>query len=376
MYINRLIEKAIRQDLFDGQVQIIYGARQVGKTTMVKKILADFKNEGLYLQGDSITVQNALRDADAKRMNDFFGAYKIIVIDEAQTIPNIGLSLKVFHDAFPKTQIIATGSSSFSLANQIGEPLVGRAHWYNLYPLSLQELRQEINFLEIDSGLEKILRFGLYPAVYPLDDQAATRKLEEILTGYLYKDILSLDGIRKPAVVKNLLTALALQVGNEVSYNELANLLGVNVNTVQKYLDVLEQCFVIFTLRAFSRNPRKEIAKSFKVYFYDLGIRNALIQNFNPLSFRNDIGPLWENFCVMERLKKNQADNRMANLYFWRSYSRNEIDFLEEREGKLFAYEFKWENEKLKKMTEFMTSYPGSEVALVNRSNYDKFLIL
>ena len=373
--INRKIEKNIVENLFKGKVIIIYGARQVGKTTLVKKIADDYKSQSGYFNCDLISVQDALSILEANRIKNFLGDHNIIILDEAQRIKNIGLILKILIDTYPELQIIATGSSSFDLANEINEPLTGRKIVFNLFPLSVEEIMGDNGFLYIDSKLEKILRYGTYPDVFFSEDKEAASKLEEIASSYLFKDILSFDKIKKSSIIVKLLQLLALQVGSEVSYNELASKLGINRITVEKYIDILEQCFILFRINSFSRNLRNEISKSIKIYFYDLGVRNILIKNLNPLDIRNDAGFLWENFCILERIKRNKYNNIFANYYFWRTYDQKEIDFIEERDGKLFAYEFKLNKEHSKAPSIFLETYKNSQYQTINRENYYKFLM-
>ncbi|MGI6334907.1 MAG: ATP-binding protein [Minisyncoccales bacterium] len=373
--INRKIEKNIVENLFKGKVIIIYGAKQVGKTTLVKKIADDYKGQSSYFNCDLISVQDALSIPEANRIKDFLGDHNIIILDEAQRIKNIGLILKILIDTYPELQIIATGSSSFDLANEINEPLTGRKIVFNLFPLSVEEIMGDNGFLYIDSKLEKILRYGTYPDVFFSEDKEAASKLEEIASSYLFKDILSFDKIKKSSIIVKLLQLLALQVGSEVSYNELATKLGINRITVEKYIDILEQCFILFRINSFSRNLRNEISKAIKIYFYDLGVRNILIKNLNPLDIRNDAGFLWENFCILERIKRNKYNNIFANYYFWRTYDQKEIDFIEERDGKLFAYEFKLNREHSKAPSIFLETYKNSQYQTINRENYYKFLM-
>lgn len=373
--INRKIEKNIVENLFKGKVIIIYGARQVGKTTLVKKIADDYKGQSSYFNCDLISVQDALSIPEANRIKNFLGDHNIIILDEAQRIKNIRLILKILIDTYPELQIIATGSSSFDLANEINEPLTGRKIVFNLFPLSVEEIMGDNGFLYIDSKLEKILRYGTYPDVFFSEDKEAASKLEEIASSYLFKDILSFDKIKKSSIIVKLLQLLALQVGSEVSYNELASKLGINRITVEKYIDILEQCFILFRINSFSRNLRNEISKSIKIYFYDLGVRNILIKNLNPLDIRNDAGFLWENFCILERIKRNKYNNIFANYYFWRTYDQKEIDFIEERDGKLFAYEFKLNREHSKAPSIFLETYKNSQYQTINRENYYKFLM-
>lgn len=374
--IPRLIEKRVKDRLFKGKIIVIYGARQVGKTTLVKNIIKDFGEDARYVNCEHLPAQNALTEVDPEKIRNFLGEHKIIVLDEAQSIVNIGKILKVMVDTYPEAQIIATGSSSFDLAQKISEPLTGRIFTFMLYPISLKEIRQKNDLLEIESKIESLLRFGSYPEVIGLTDDLAREKINEIASNYLYKDILSFEGLKKSSVIKNLLKLLALQVGQEVSYNELAVNLGVSRITVQKYIDILEQSFVVFRLEAFSRNLRKEISKSVKIYFCDLGIRNSLIENYNRPELRSDAGALWENFCILERRKNNAYLPRYANTYFWRTYDQKEVDYIEEGDGKITGYEFKLSDKKtFKPPKEFMEKY-DAKVEMINRKNYWKFLEL
>lgn len=374
--IHRTIQKQIQDMLFKGKAIVLYGSRRVGKTTLVQEILNDYKGKSLYLNCDLSSIREVFLTEDLVKIKQYLGDAKLVVLDEAQTIENIGKIMKILVDSYPEIQIIATGSSSFDLANKTGEPLVGRAYHYLLYPFSISEIVEASSVFQVSAKIENILRFGLYPEVFFSKSEEDSRKiLEELVSGYLYKDILSFEGVRKPGVISDLLKLLSLQLGSPVSYDELSRNLKINPLTVRKYMDLLEQSFVIFRIGSLSRNPRKEVSKPFKVYFYDLGIRNALIQNHNQISFRNDIGALWENFCIIERIKKNKNSEIGANYYIWRSYAGKEIDFIEERGGKLHAFEFKWKGDKAKYPSQFMADYPNSELNLINRDNFQSFIL-
>jgi len=374
--ITRLSENQIKSDLFKGKIIILYGARQVGKTTLVQKILSDFGNEGRYLNCEILSVEQSLRDAEPEKLKAFLGNYKLLVLDEAQNIPNIGKILKVITDNIKDIQIIATGSSSFELASKTAEPMTGRVIHHTLYPLSTLEMRDEKDWITVDAQLEKLLRFGSYPEVYTSNDEDAIKKLNELSSSYLFKDLFKFEGIKKSSLLKNLIVSLALQISNEVTYNELAVKLGVNHLTIQKYIDLLEQSFVIFKLNSFSRNLRNELSKAFKIYFYDNGMRNALINNFNPLSLRNDVGALWENFCISERFKSNAYRGKNMNSYFWRTYDQKEVDYVEESAGKITGYELKYsEKQKLKVPKTFSETY-DAEVHKIDKGNYWKFFDL
>jgi len=371
--LPRILQSQIEKNLFKGKIIILYGARQVGKTTLCKEILKKYSQDSKYINCELLQNRTALETTNDKKLKDFLGNTKLVVLDEAQKIKDIGLILKIIVDTFPEIQIIATGSSSFELANKTSEPLTGRARRYLLYPFSIQEIKQQSDLFSLNAKLENILRFGTYPSVFNCSEDEATEELLEIASNYLYKDILEFSGLRKPDLIFDLLKALSLQLGNEVSMSELANLLGKNSHTIENYLTLLEQCFIVFRVKSFSRNLRKEISKNYKVYFYDLGIRNSLIQNFNQLELRNDTGALWENFCVLERIKRNNNNRIFANYYFWRTYDQKEIDYIEERDGKLFAFEFKWKKDKQKPPREFLETYPDSEFQVINKDNYWDF---
>ncbi len=375
-YIERTIENKIKDRFFKGKIIVICGARQVGKTTLAKKILFDLGKDGRYLNCELLSVERGFSELEAEKIKSFLGNYKLIVLDEAQNIPNIGKVLKIIVDTYPEIQIIATGSSSFDLSQKISESLTGRAFTFILYPLSLKEIKEKRDMFFVESKIENLLRFGSYPEVFQLHEEAAKERLNEIASNYLYKDILKFDGLKKSGIIKNLLRALALQLGQEVSYSELATMLGINRLTVQKYIDVLEQSFVIFKLNAFARNKRKEISKSIKVYFYDLGIRNSLVENFNNLEIRTDTGALWENFCIVERKKMNDDKSRFVNSYFWRTYDQKEIDYVEEASGNIIGFEFRWGDKKTyKPPADFIQKYKA-KVEKINGSNYWKFLEL
>lgn len=373
--IKRILQSQIEEKLFQGKIVIVYGPRRVGKTTLVKEILKKYKDKGRYVNCDILSNVHALETTEPEDLKLFLGEEKLVVFDEAQRVKNIGLTLKILIDTYPQLQIIATGSSSFDLASEIAEPLTGRAFQFMLYPLSFQELKkfhQELNF---EGLLEKWLRFGSYPEIFGLGSQKAREILDLVTNSYLYKDVLAYEKLKKSSLVSRLLQLLALQLGNEVSYRELGRTLGVASLTIDRYIDLLEKCFVIFRLNSFSRNLRKEIAKSFKIYFYDLGIRNSLIQAFNPLDIRQDVGSLWENFCIAERLKYNAYTKHQVNSYFWRTYNQKEIDYIEEAEAKLSGFEFKWsKSSSFKKPQEFLKTYPGSSLQKIDKSNFASFL--
>ncbi len=373
MIINRTIQKSVESSLFKGKIVIIYGARQVGKTTLMKAILEKYPESSGYLNCDEPDIRNALTEKTSTELKAFLGNKKLVVFDEAQRVKNIGLTLKLLVDNFPQIQIIATGSSSFELSNKIAEPLTGRKYEYHLYPFSLQELKNIYSDLEIDRLLERMMVFGMYPGIVRADADAE-RELKELAKSYLYKDALQYQNIRNPEVLEKLLQALALQIGNEVSYNELSNLIGIDKNTVGTYIRILEQAFIIFRLNPFSRNLRSELKKLRKIYFYDPGIRNVLINNLNPLNLRQDAGVLWENFMISERLKRNNNHGISARSYFWRTKQKQEIDYIEEVNEKLFAFEFKLKKDKIRPPKPFLEAYPESRIELINKETYRKFV--
>ena len=374
MLIKREIQEKIEKDLWKEKIVIVYGARQVGKTTLVNQILKKYPEESGYYNSEEGDVAEGLSVETSTALKNFFGKKKLVILDEAQKIKNIGVKLKLLIDNYPEMQIIATGSSSFELANIVNEPLTGRFYSYQLYPFSLFELKQIYSEMEIKRLLERFLRLGLYPEITKLGEQEAQKQISLIANSYLFKDIFTFQEVRNPEVLTKLTQMLALQLGNEVSLEELANSLGVSIETVERYIILLERAFVIFRLPAFSRNLRTEIKKSRKIYFYDCGIRNALIRNFNSLNLRSDVGALWENFCIVERIKSNQRKDLLPNQYFWRTYSQKEIDYLEDQDGRLSAFEFKWNKKKTKVPKEFLDAYKNSEFEIVSRENYLEFL--
>ncbi len=373
MYL-RLLIKNIQTWLDKREILILYGARQVGKTTLLKTILE--KKEGaLILNCELPVVANVLESKDISSIKTLFGRNRIIGLDEAQKIMDIGSILKIIYDEMPEYKIIATGSSSFDLANRIAEPLTGRNIKFRLYPLSLKETEEKNNWLWNLTNLNKMLVFGTYPGIIDLDAEYQEIKLSELSGDYLFKDILVYEQVKNPAIIRKLLRALALQAGSQVSVNELSNLLGINRQTIEKYLDLLEKSFVIFSLQSFSSNLRNEIKKSRKYYFYDNGIMNALTGNFNPVENRQDIGILWENFCLSERIKINSYSNHNSNMYFWRTYDGAEIDLVEEYAGKINAFEFKWKQKReLKVPASFNEKYKPAKYSIVTPANLHQLI--
>ncbi|OIO07360.1 AAA family ATPase [Candidatus Falkowbacteria bacterium CG_4_9_14_3_um_filter_36_9] len=366
------IEKILKPN----KALIIYGSRRVGKTTLLKGFLNKTKLKYKFDTGDNITIADILGSRDFKRIFEYCAGYEMIAIDEAQLIPGIGMGLKIIIDNLPKIFIIATGSSSFDLSRQIGEPLTGRKNTIILYPISQKELRLKFNNYELKQKLEDFLVFGAYPEIIMADTKNEKIKiLEEIVNSYLLKDILALEKIKSPKALVNLLKLLAFQVGNSVSLNELAIQLAIDVKTVARYLDLLEKSFIIKAHWGFSRNLRKEIAKKGKYYFLDNGIRNAVISQFNSLKDRNDIGQLFENFIFSERLKKLAYDNIYGSLYFWRTYNGQEIDIIEERDGKLYGFEIKWKKDKIKPPKDWLLTYKNAEYKIINQDNYLEYIL-
>ena len=355
---------------------IIYGPRQVGKTTLVEDFLAKIKLKYKLDSGDSLKTQNTLGSADFDAIKEYAHGYELIAIDEAQKIAGVGQGLKIMVDQIPGIKIIATGSSSFELAGQVGEPLTGRKTTITLYPVSQLELEKLFNRHELKEKLPEWLIYGGYPEVVAAaDKKEKARLLEEIVQSYLLKDILELERIKSSKLLLDLLRLLAFQVGSEVSLSELAGKLGLDYKTVARYLDLFEKSFVIYNLRGFSRNLRKEITRKSKYYFIDNGVRNAIISNFNSLELRDDLGALWENFLFVERLKKCSSKEIYANRYFWRTWEQKEVDLVEERDGKLYGYEFKWDGKKKKAPREWLETYPEASYEVIDKNNYLEFLL-
>jgi uncharacterized protein len=372
--IERTVTKQIKDRFGRKKAVLILGPRQTGKTTLAKTILAEYAGKALYLNADEPFDRQRLTNASSEQLRQLIGNNEFVVIDEAQRVPNIGLTLKLLVDQLPDKQVLATGSSSLDLANSINEPLTGRLFTFHLLPISWQEWASHIGFHEAERSLEQRLLYGSYPDVLnnPGDESAM---LSSLGAGYLYKDVLSFGNVRKPELLEKLLQSLALQMGNEVSYNELSNLLKISKETIVNYIDLLEKSFIIFRLAPFSRNLRTEISTSRKVYFYDNGIRNMLINNFNPLDLRTDKGALWENFLVSERKKRNLNAQYLHNAYFWRTHQGQEIDYVEDAGGKISAHEFKWNaNRKAKMPLDFSKAYPYADWSLVNTENFRPFL--
>ena len=377
--MNRVIprEIEIEEHLQKGKVLIIYGARQVGKTTLQKSFLEQSDLKHQFYTGDDYSFSADFAKCELRLIKQMVSGLDLLVIDEAQKVENIGTALKLVVDHFPDKYVIVTGSSSFDLANSTEEPLTGRKNVVTLYPISIKELGKSSTPYELDQQIEQLMIYGSYPDVVTLSDNGAKEdRITEIKNSYLIKDILEFQRLKRPAVILDLLKLLAFQVGNQVSTVELGKQLGIDKKTVQRYLDLLEKSFVLFSLGGFSRNLRKEVSKMKMYYFMDLGIRNAVIANFNPLNLRNDVGQLWGNFMLVERMKRNAFKGQHVNYYYWRTYDQKEIDLIEESGGKLRGYEFKWNpHRKIKPPKEWLKTYENAEFEVVSHKNYQEFVI-
>ena len=372
--IERLLQKAIEQRLGQGKAIIVFGARQVGKTTMLKNMLKE-REDVLWMNGDEQDIRNLFENISSTRLKAIIGKNNIVVIDEAQRITDIGIGIKLITDNFPNVQVFATGSSSFDLSNKVREPLTGRKFEYNMFPLSFAELVDHNGLLEEKRLLAHRLIYGSYPdVVNNIGDERIV--LNELADSYLYKDILMFDKIKKSEKLVKLLQALAYQIGSEVSYNELAQTCGIDPKTVESYVQLLEQSYIIFRLGSFSRNLRNELKFARKIYFWDCGIRNAIIGNYQEPEARLDTGALFENYIISERIKKLKYEKSYAQSYFWRTSAKQEIDYIEDIDGKISAFEFKW-NPKRKATVplSFARSYSDAEFNVVTRDNYDEFLL-
>jgi hypothetical protein len=372
--IKRILEPVITNKLFKGKAIIVIGARQTGKTTLLHEITRGFQSETLWLDADDPVVRTQLTDANISSLKQLTAGYKIVVIDEAQQVKNIGKTLKLITDHISEVQLLVSGSSALELAEEISEPLTGRKFEYFLYPLCYEELSNHFGKLDELRMLEQRLIYGSYPDV--VTSASTVKETLGLLAGsYLYKDIFKYKDLRKPELLEQLLQALALQLASQVSYQELGQLIGANIETVQRYIELLEKTYVIFRLGSFSRNYRNELKKSRKIYFYDNGIRNALINNFSPIDLRTDKGALWENYLVSERIKFLHYNGLMANRYFWRTQQQQEIDYIEDIDGILHAYEFKWNKDDQSKLPlTFSNIYPNNMFKLITTGNYDTFL--
>ncbi|MBC8321477.1 MAG: ATP-binding protein [Bacteroidetes bacterium] len=370
---QRILENTVKEKIGSGKAIIIVGARQVGKTTLIKNLLQG--KEYLFLDADDPTIRQILSGPNTEQIKTFLGDYKTVFVDEAQRIEGIGLTLKIITDQFKNVQLFVSGSSSFDLGNKLNEPLTGRKWEYELFPISWEEFEKKEGFIKAEQQIENRLLYGFYPEV--LNNQGKEREvLKNLVSSYLYRDILAFSDIRKPEILDNLLLALALQVGSEVNYNELSQTVGVNKITIQKYIDILEKCYIVFLLNSFSRNLRNEIKRNRKVYFYDNGLRNMIIGNFNQIKLRTDIGALWENFLISERVKQNKYKDTFSRIYFWRTKQKQEIDFVEEKDGKIFGYEFKWKAKSKIKLPETFVKTYSAETKVIDRNNFREFVII
>lgn len=374
--IHRILQNEIEKRLQPNKVMLLFGARRVGKTVLIKEISSAFSGNTLFLNGDDSNAISILNERSIANYRHVLDGVKLLIIDEAQTISDIGEKLKLIVDHVDGIKIIASGSSSFDLQNKAGQPLVGRSTTFHLFPFSQEELMPEENVLSTKQNLELRLLYGSYPELTHLGPLTEKREyLNEVTTGYLLKDILSFDGIRNAAKMQDLLKLIAYQVGSEVSVEELGATLSISKNTVNAYLDLLTKVFIIYPLKGFSRNLRKEINKKNKWFFYDNGIRNALINNFSPLSTRQDIGALWENYLISERRKKMYFHLEQKNHYFWRTYDQQEIDLIEEENGQLNAFEFKWGNKNTRPPLAFTKAYTKASYTVIDRDNYLDFIL-
>lgn len=375
MFIPRIydIEKLLKPQ----KALVIYGPRRVGKTTLLQNYLKNTPLKYKLDTGDNIRTQQILGSQDFSQILEYAQGYELIAIDEAQQIPNIGMGLKIIVDQIPNIEVVVTGSSSFDLSHQVGEPLTGRKTTVTLFPVSQLELQEEYNKHELKEKLSEFLIFGSYPEVLTAKTrQEKIKIIEEIVNSYLLKDVLSLEKVKGSKVLLDLLKLLAFQLGSEVSLNELSLQLGIDVKTVARYLDLLEKSFVIISLSGYSRNLRSEVTSKNKYFFLDNGIRNGIIAQFNGLDMRDDVGKLWENFIVVERLKKRSYKGIYGNAYFWRTYSQQEIDLVEDRDGKLFGYECKWSQRKrIIAPEEWKSSYPKADFKVITPQNYLDFII-
>jgi uncharacterized protein len=372
--IKRKLIGLIQKKLFKGKALIVIGARQVGKTTLVRDLVSLIELPYVFLNCDEPDTQYILNRPSSTELKQIIGSKKVVIIDEAQRIPEIGITAKLFVDNFPDSQLILTGSSSFDIANILNEPLTGRKFEFKLFPFSFSELSDNSSLAEEKRLLDRRMIYGYYPDIVnnPTEEEDL---LLELTSSYLYKDILSLGQLKKPMILDRLTQALALQIGSELSLNELSGTLGVDKNTVSRYIDLLEKTFVIFSLSSYSKNFRNELKKSIKIYFWDLGIRNAIIKNFNPLELRSDKGAMWENYVIAERMKYLSSIGKKANTYFWRTVQHQEIDYIEEYGGKLNSYEIKWNpNARVKLPAAFFKAYPDSRNDVINKENYFDFI--
>jgi len=371
MFVQRLLEPEIKRSLFKGKIVIVYGARQVGKTTLVRKIADESGLPYGYLNCDELDVLSQFQKANnSEALRLMLGDNKLIIVDEAQRVLNVGLKLKLLVDNYPEIQLLVTGSSSLDLSNEVSEPLTGRGDEFWLFPLSIREIWRDSHKLTRDRDLEKLLVYGNYPGVWNLEsNEEKSKKIKQLAANYLYKDILKFNEIKNSETILKLLQALALQIGSEVSFNELANTVGVSKQTVASYIDLLEKVFVVFSLKPYSGNLRQALNKKRKIYFIDLGIRNAIINNQNPLAIRDDVGKLWENFVIAEKYKSQLGLGYKTNYYFWRTYEGQEVDLVEDKNGVLIGWEIKL-NKKGNKQPKDWGRYSNSTWSVVDKDNF------
>ncbi|MDL2308841.1 ATP-binding protein [Bacteroidales bacterium OttesenSCG-928-B11] len=373
--VKRVLQNRITDRIAPNKAVLIFGARRVGKTILMRQLINDFDGKTLLLNGEDYDTLSLLEERSIANYRHLLDGVDLLAIDEAQNIPEIGSKLKLIVDEIEGIRIIASGSSSFDLLNKAGEPLVGRSTQFHLTPFSQREISQRETALETKQNLESRLIYGSYPEVVIMESfERKTDYLRDIVNAYLLKDILAIDGLKNSGKMRELLRLIALQLGNEVSYDELGRQLGMSKNTVEKYLDLLSKVFVVYRLGAYARNLRKEVTKAGKWYFYDNGIRNAIIGNFNPLSIRQDVGSLWENYIIGERIKANYNEGLGKEFYFWRTYDYQEIDLIEESSDSLTALEFKWGNKMPNVPAAFKEAYPNATFDVVNKSNYLKYI--
>ncbi len=372
MYVKRMMAEEIQKRLMLNRAVLVFGARRVGKTMLIKEILAEFEGKTMSLNGEDADVEALLADCSAANYRKLFNGVELLAIDEAQNINDIGKKLKLIVDEIPGIRVIASGSSSFDLRNKTGEPLVGRATQFLLTPFAQGEISQMENILDTRRNLEMRLLYGSYPDVILAEnDSMRVEYLKDLADAYLLKDILSLDGLKNTGKMRDLLRLVAYQIGSEVSYDELGKQVGMSRNTVEKYLDLLSKVYVIYRIGGFSRNLRKEVAKAGKLYFYDLGVRNAVINNFSPLAIRQDTGALWENYLITERIKRNHNMRLLHDFHFWKTYDRQEIDLIEcAPDMSIEAFEIKWGDKHPKCPVAFASAYPDSTFTVLNRDNY------
>lgn len=377
MYIPQKQLENLRSLIRPGKVIVIYGARRVGKTTLLQKFVENLDKEAvLFVNGDDITARQFLESQSIENLKDFVGRHQYLIVDEAQYVRNIGLNLKLIVDHIPGIKVVATGSSSFDLAQNVGEPLTGRRFVLKLFPLAQMEISNLEKTHVTAANLETRLIYGSYPEVVTLrDNKLREEYLRELIASYLFKDILALEGIRYSDKLVRLLQLLAFQIGNEVSLSEIGRQLAMSKNTVERYLDLLEKVFVIFRLTGFSRNLRKEITKNNRYFFYDVGIRNAVVGMFNPLNLRDDTGKIWENYIISEFLKHREYQRLSPRFYFWRTYDRKEIDLIEEHAGKLSGYEIKWKKSRVSAPKDWNKYYPHAGFEVINQENYLNYIL-